>query len=430
MRSFPRTGCRRASAAVAAVAVGVGLLSVLTGPSANAGELRDRQEAVHKKIAKADHELEESSTALRRATQALSHAREQLTEARAELGDVRARLEIARQRDEEMKAALSAAEARLEQARADVATGKDALQTQRDAVVDTITSLYQQGDPDLMAFTAILNSQTPSDITRQREANRSLVELQGNEYDDLHAAEVLLKVHEDEVESATAEVAERRQEAADHLVAMQGLTQEALDAKERVKSLVGSRKDAEAMAFEAKQKDRAALRKLKKQEARIQKLIQEAIRKARERARRKAARAAAKANQGNGPPIDTNGLLMHPVNGPGHLVVRLPRAPDLPLLGPARRRRLRRPLRRPAVRGARRQGAHRVLLLGVGKPPLPQRGHGQRQLHHRHLQPPVALQRRGGGDGGPGRRGRVRRHHRLVDRLPPALHGDGERQAC
>jgi murein DD-endopeptidase MepM/ murein hydrolase activator NlpD len=315
VRSFPRTGCRRASAAVAAVAVGVGLLSVITGPSAHAGELRDRQEAVHKKIAEADHELEESSTALRRATRALSHAREQLTEARAELGDVRARLEVARQRDEEMKAALSAAEARLEQARADVATGKDALQTQRDAVVDTITSLYQQGDPDLMAFTAILNSQSPADITRQREANRSLVELQGNEYDDLHAAEVLLKVHEDEVETATAEVAERRQEAADHLVEMEGLTQEALDAKERVKTLVGSRKDAEAMAFKAKQKDRAALRKLKKQEARIQKLIQEAIRKARERARRKAARAAAKANKG-GPPVETNGLLMQPVNGP------------------------------------------------------------------------------------------------------------------
>ena len=69
------------------------------------------------------------------------------------------------------------------------------------------------------------------------------------------------------------------------------------------------------MAFEAKMKDRKALRKLKKQEAKIQRLIQEAIRKARERARRKAARAAAKANKG-GPPIDVNGLLMQPVNGP------------------------------------------------------------------------------------------------------------------
>jgi len=325
VRTFPRTGCRRASAAVAAVAVGVGLLSVITGPSANAGELRDRQKTVQKKISRADHELEESSSALRRATEALSRAREQLTEARAELGDVRARLEIAQQRDEEMKAALSAAEARLEQASADVAIGKAALQDQRDVVIDTLTALYQQGDPDLMAFTAILSSQTPSDITRQREANRSLVELQGNEYDDLHAAEVLLQVHEEEVEEATAEVAEKRQEAADHLVAMQGLTQEALDAKERVRSLVGSRKDAEAQAERAKAKDRKALRQLKEQEARIQKLIQKAIREARERARRKAARAAARAaakaaKAGNAgtpaAPMDTDGLLMHPVNGP------------------------------------------------------------------------------------------------------------------
>ena len=315
MRSFPRIGCRRLAAVVAALAVGVGALSVFSSPSATAGELRDRQQAVHQKVEKADHELEESSAALRRATEALSHAREQLVEARAELGDVRARLEIAQQRDEEMKAALSAAEARLAQAQTDVTNGKLALTSQRELVVDTITDIYEQGDPDLMAFTSILNAQTPADITRQREASSSLIQRQDNEYDDLRAAEVLLKVHEDEVEEATAEVAEQRQEAADHLVAMQGLTQEALDAKQRVQGLVVNRKDAEVMAFKAKQKDRKALRKLKKQEAKIQKLIQEAIRKARERARRKAARDAAKANQQGGPPIDTNGLLMQPVNG-------------------------------------------------------------------------------------------------------------------
>ncbi len=327
-----------------------------------------------------------------------------------------------------MRAELSAAEARLEQARADVATGKDALKAQREVVVDTITSLYQQGDPDLLAFTSILNSQTPADITVQREANRSLVERQDNDFDDLRAAEVLLKVHENEVEDATAEVAEKRQEAADHLVEMQQLTQEALAAKERVKTLVGSRKDAEAMAFKAKQKDRKALRKLKKQEARIQKLIQEAIRKARERARRKAARAAAKANKG-GPPIETNGLLMQPVNGPvtspfgyrTHPIYHYWGLHDGDDFGAS--------CGAPLFAVGRRQGAHRVLLLGVGQPPLPQHRDGQRQLHHRHLQPPVVVQRRGGGDGEPRRRGRVRRHHRLVDRLPPALHGDGERQA-
>jgi len=306
------------AAVSAALAVAIGVLS-LPGPQASAGELRDKQKHAHRQVEKADEALEESSAALRRATQALSRTREDLVEARAELGDVRARLQIAQQQDEEMKAALAAAEARLAQAQADVAAGKTALTTQQELVVDTITDIYEQGDPSLLAFTSILNAQTPSDITRQREANSSLILRQDNEYDDLRAAEVLLKVHENEVREATAEVAEQRQEAADHLVEMQQLTQEALDAKENVKTKVGDRKAAEEMAAKAKRLDRKALAKAKQQEARIQKLIQEAIRKARERARerarRAAAAAAAKANHG-GAPIDTDGLLMRPVNGP------------------------------------------------------------------------------------------------------------------
>jgi len=306
------------AAVSAALAVAIGVLS-LPGPQASAGELRDKQKHAHRQVEKADEALEESSAALRRATQALSRTREDLVEARAELGDVRARLQIAQQQDEEMKAALAAAEARLAQAQADVAAGKTALTTQQELVVDTITDIYEQGDPSLLAFTSILNAQTPSDITRQREANSSLILRQDNEYDDLRAAEVLLKVHENEVQEATAEVAEQRQEAADHLVEMQQLTQEALDAKENVKTKVGDRKAAEEMAAKAKRLDRKALAKAKQQEARIQKLIQEAIRKARERARerarRAAAAAAAKANHG-GAPIDTDGLLMRPVNGP------------------------------------------------------------------------------------------------------------------
>jgi murein DD-endopeptidase MepM/ murein hydrolase activator NlpD len=302
------------AAVSAALAVAIGVLS-LPGPQATAGELRDRQKQAHRQVEKADEALEESSAALRRATRALSRTREELVEARAELGDVRARLQIAQQQDEEMKAALAAAEARLAQAQADVAAGKTALTTQQELVVDTITDIYEQGDPSLLAFTSILNAQTPSDITRQREANSSLILRQDNEYDDLRAAEVLLKVHENEVQEATAEVAEQRREAADHLVEMQDLTQETLEAKENVKAKVGDRKAAEAMAAKAKKLDRKALAKAKRQEARIQKLIQEAIRKARERARRKAAAAAAKANHG-GAPIDTNGLLMRPVGGP------------------------------------------------------------------------------------------------------------------
>ena len=327
---------------VAALADRHRLLSVLTGPSANAGELRDRQRAV-KKIAHADHELEESSARLRRATQALSHAREQLTEARAELGDVRARLALAQQRDEEMRAALSAAEARLEQARDDVAMGKDALKTQREVVVDTITSLYEQGDPDLLAFTSLLNSQTPANITRQREANRSVVQRQGDGFDDLRAAEVLLEVHENEVEEAAAR---GRREAAGGCrpprpdagadpggAGRQGTRQESGRRPQ------GRRGDGLQGQDEGPQGPAQA----EEAGSQIQKLIQEAIRKARERARRKAAARRGEGRRGR--PADRR---QRPADAagqqPGHLALRLPRSPDLRVLRPARRHRLRCPL--------------------------------------------------------------------------------------
>jgi len=294
------------------MAVAVGALIVPAGPQATAGELRDKRREAHQQVEKAHEDLEESSGRLRQAVQALEKARDQLTQARAELGSVRARLTLAQQRDEEMRQELAAAEARLTQATADVATGRDAVAAQQQVVVDTITSIYEEGDPELLAFTSILNAQTPADITRQREANSSLVDKQDNAYDDLRAAQVLLKVHEQEVADATAEVAEKRQAAADHLVEMQQLTEEAVVAKDKVRGLVANRKNAEAMALAAKKKDRAALRKAKLEEKRIDKLIQEAIRKAKERAKRKAAQAA----QSGGYQGDTDGLLLHPVNGP------------------------------------------------------------------------------------------------------------------
>ena len=349
MRSFPRTGCRRASAAVAAVAVGVGLLSVLNGPSANAGELRDRQKAVHKKIAQGrprargvQHRAAPGHPGALPRPRAADRGARRAGRRTGPAGDRAA----ARRGDE------GGALGRRGPSRAGPRRrrhGKDALQTQRDTVVDTITSLYQQGDPDLMAFTAILNFETPSDITRQREANRSLVELQGNEYDDLHAAEVLLKVHEDEVETATAEVAEQapggrrppRRDAGPHPggAGRQGTRQEP-GGESQGRRGDGLRGQAEgprgaAQAEEAGSQDPEADPGGDPQGPRARS--------------RKAARAAAKANQGR--PADRHQRSADaPGQRRGHLALRLPRAPDLPILGPARRRRLRRPLRRPAVR--------------------------------------------------------------------------------
>ena len=275
------------------------------------------QKAVHKKIEKADHELEESSAALRRATQALSHAREQLDRGARRAGRRTgpAGDRAAARRGDEGGALRGRGPARAGAAPT-CRTASRPCTTQRELVVDTITAIYEQGDPDLMAFTSILNAQTPADITRQREASSSLVQRQDNEYDDLRAAEVLLKVHEDEVEEATAEVAEKRQEAADHLVEMQGLTQEALDAKERVQGLVGDRKDAEAMAVQGQAEGPQGAAEAEEAGSQDPEADPGGDPQG-SRARSPQGRPGQprRPTQG-GPPIDTNGLLMHPVNGP------------------------------------------------------------------------------------------------------------------
>ena len=98
--------------------------------------------------------------------------------------------------------------------------------------------------------------------------------------------------------------------------------------------------------------------RLKQQEDRIEQLIQEAIRKARERARRKAAREARKANHG-GPPVETNGLLLHPVNGPVTSPFGYRMHPIYHYWGLHDGDDFGAPLRRAAVRRRRRQGASR-----------------------------------------------------------------------
>ena len=66
--------------------------------------------------------------------------------------------------------------------------------TSASRLADTITAIYEQGDPQLLAFAGLLESQTTADLTRQMEFNDVVVGREDNAYDDLHAAEVLLQV--------------------------------------------------------------------------------------------------------------------------------------------------------------------------------------------------------------------------------------------
>jgi murein DD-endopeptidase MepM/ murein hydrolase activator NlpD len=254
----------------------------LTIPLAHAEDLKHKRKAVHHKVESAHDDLEDSSGQMRRATARLEAAAAELAGARNHLIQVRARLDAARARDEQMQRELDAAVQRLEAAEADLADGRVELTAQQDEVTDTVNSIYQNGDPELLAFTSLLQAKSPSDLTRQIEANHVLVDSETRVYDALRATEVLLEVREQQVEEARDQVAVQREAAAEHLVEMKELRNQAVDAKAAVQTLVRERRSARQEANRARQHDLAVLQRLQREEQRIkQRILAQARRAAR-----------------------------------------------------------------------------------------------------------------------------------------------------
>jgi murein DD-endopeptidase MepM/ murein hydrolase activator NlpD len=302
VRLFPRTARHRLVTAASATVLAIGAVSV---PLAHADDLDDRRDRVEERIEHADHALEESSQRTRAAAARLAAAQQNLAAARAELARTREQLAAARELDRQMQLKLERAQARLAQAQLELATGRADLAEQREAVTELVTTMYQDGDPQLQAFASVLSAQDTADLTWVEEGRHVVVEQQTRAYDELRASEVLLEVRKQQVAAAEREVEIQRQEAAEHLVETQALTEQARAVKARVSETVAERRAATREARAARRSDLRDLRELRAQERRIKEMILA-------RARR-AARAAAR--QGGGYEGATGGLLDRPVPG-------------------------------------------------------------------------------------------------------------------
>jgi murein DD-endopeptidase MepM/ murein hydrolase activator NlpD len=311
VRVFPGAALRPALAALLLVAtLGAGL------PLAHADEgddLKDKQHDVHQQVEQAQADVEDASKAITRAKAELEQAESQLAAAQSDYAaktsyaaEVQIQLEAAQAQNAITQAALQTAQANLAQAKADVVAGQAALDEQHAQVKDTIVSLYQQGSPELMAWTGYLQSQTPSDLIRKLEYADTLVEDENTVFDELHAAEVALRAQKDAVKVAEAAADEQADLAAQELNNVEHLQQQANDAanaallaQNQVTLTVAAREKAQHRAQRAKAKDEAELAKLKKQEAHIKQLII----------------AAAAADHSTGFVGSDDGFLLAPVDG-------------------------------------------------------------------------------------------------------------------
>ena len=338
VRSFPGSTPLptrlKLTAACATLLIGVSAIA----PQATADDkLRDRQRHVQGQVRGAQGDLEESSKALASAARGLTRARAALGAAQRRLTVAQRNLDAAARVDALMQARLQAAEQRLARARTALDKARARVVSQRVAIGRLAASNYANGDPSLMGLSVMLNSQNPEDVTSQMNTVDSLMSRQTTMLADLKQARARMVAEEARVEKAKQVVAAQRKAARANLVKKQSLENTAAAARSEVATHVGRMRAAQVVAARARKADLVQLRALKKQENRIRLMIIE-------RARR----------QKGGFRGDSGGFLARPVPGAVTSRVRLAPAPDLRLLGPARRHRLPRPVRHP--RACRRLG--------------------------------------------------------------------------
>ncbi len=291
-----------------ALAMALGVSSFAVAQAAD--DLKDKQKQVERQVKGARHDLDESSAQLSKATARLDAARTQLVTAKTELATARGKVEVAQERDAEMQAELAAAEAALVQAEAELTQGQADAETQREKVASTVADMYSEGDPELIAFSSLIDAESTEELTRRDGVRDVIVGQEARAYDELKAAEVLLQVQEEQVATARDDVAAKRQAAADHLTLMQQLEADEQAAKDSVVALVVERRDAQVGARTARAKDAAVLRAHLAEQQRIEEMLKR--RAARALARQRAqARAHARSQAGGSP----TGLLMKPVDG-------------------------------------------------------------------------------------------------------------------
>jgi septal ring factor EnvC (AmiA/AmiB activator) len=223
VRAFPRAAGRSVLATFVLVAT-LAATAVPLALAADGDGLKHKQKHVHDQIQQVQGDMDDASKAITEAKAQLAQAEKQLASAQADYAakqsraaDVQAKLQVATAENDQAQAALQAAEATLAQAKADVVAGQAALDAQQARVKDTVVALYQQGSPQLMAWTGYLDAQTPDDLIRKMEYADTLVEDQNSLFDQLHAAEVALQTQKDQVKVAEAAADEQADVAAQEL---------------------------------------------------------------------------------------------------------------------------------------------------------------------------------------------------------------------
>jgi murein DD-endopeptidase MepM/ murein hydrolase activator NlpD len=308
-RYFPpvRAGRGRskvATALLASLLVAVFLSSAPSSADNDHSDLHHRKNHLDREVKHQQADVDEVSTQLIRAQARVDAAVTDLRSARAVLSDLRVQVAAAVEVDRQMQERLDQALVRLHDARADLAAGGQAVIDQRDQLAGFALSSYQTGGLGPLSLGLGFDASTVQSVVDGMQGMEAVGNKQSVSLQQLQAAEVLLTLTEERVETTKDDVQQKRAEAAENLETTRELETQAEVAKSEVATKVSSLRVEQQRAAAAKHHEIARLQKLKKERDRVE----DRLRKIAERRARQHHSSVSATPSGGG------GYLSYPVN--------------------------------------------------------------------------------------------------------------------
>ena len=242
-------------------------------PAAHADDLKHRRNAVRAQIHRQQAFTDDASAASQAAARRLAIAQTELGRAQRHLSSTLGLLAKAEVLDRRMQAELNVAQANLAQAQQAVQAARQAVREQQARLTALMQQSYQQGDPQLLGLSVLLQATSPQALTTQMQTVDSMSSEQSQAVLELTQERARLVVVEAKVQGARDQVAAKRRAAAANLVVRTRLTDQARSARAVVASLVVSRSSAARSARAQYAADRAQLRRLQARDQAITRAI-------------------------------------------------------------------------------------------------------------------------------------------------------------
>jgi murein DD-endopeptidase MepM/ murein hydrolase activator NlpD len=283
---------RRHLGVVAAVVLGLVLSLGVPAQADNEQDLRRKAQRLQAQIKAQSGDVGATTRKVQVASMSLAGVQAQLPGARQAVAEAEGQLVAAKAEDQARAHALVVARAQQTKAADAVVEIQARIDSAYDYVGRIARAAYTQGAYAELAVA--LQAQSPDDLAGRLSAMDSIGRAENVLLDSMAVDQADLKIKQQELDLAEAEVARQRAQAAVQLQHTNALAEKARAAQAKVEALVAQARRVLAIARVAKAKELANLRKLKQAQAKVKQQL-------------------AAASRGSGLP---SGELLWPADGP------------------------------------------------------------------------------------------------------------------